>query len=102
MAASAPVGEGSADATDRPRTPTRLTASWTAVVVSVLLLILLVVFIAENTQPSEVNFLRLHGHAPTAVALLVASLAGAGIEVVVATARILRLRSKAHRESTLR
>jgi uncharacterized integral membrane protein len=99
---SAPVSEDSGDATDRSRTPTRLSASWTAVVASVLLLILLVVFIAENTQRSEVNFFGLHGHAPTAVALLIAALAGAGIVIVVAVARILQLRRKAHRESTLR
>jgi uncharacterized integral membrane protein len=79
-----------------------LSASWTAVVASVVLLILLVVFIAENTQRSEVNFLGLHGHAPTAVALLIAALAGAGIVIVVAVARILQLRRKAHRESALR
>lgn len=101
-AGSAPVSEGTGEATDRSRTPTRLSASWTAVVASVLLLILLVVFIAENTQRSEVNFLGLHGHAPTAVALLIAALAGAGIVIVVAIARILQLRRKAHRESTLR
>jgi uncharacterized integral membrane protein len=102
VAGSAPAGEASVDAPDRSRTPTRLSASWTAVVASVVLLILLVVFIAENTQRSEVNFLGLHGHAPTAVALLIAALAGAGIVIVVAVARILQLRRKAHRESTLR
>ncbi len=101
-AGSAPANEDTGDATDRSRTPTRLSASWTAVVASVVLLILLVVFIAENTQRSEVNFLGLHGHAPTAVALLIAALAGAGIVIVVAIARILQLRRKAHRESAPR
>lgn len=76
-------------------TPTRVSASWTAVVIAVFLLVLLVIFIAENTQRSTVNFLGLHGHAPTAVALLIAAIAGAGIVVVVGVARILQLRRKA-------
>jgi len=81
-------------------TPTRMSASWTAVVAAVALLIVLVIFIGENTQRSTVNFVGFHGHAPTAVALLIAALAGAVIVVIVGAARILQLRKVArHSES---
>jgi uncharacterized integral membrane protein len=74
---------------------TRVSASWTAVVVAALVLVLLVVFIAQNTQHSSVNFLWFHGSAPTAVVLLIAATAGALIVVIVAGARILQLRRAA-------
>jgi uncharacterized integral membrane protein len=74
---------------------TRVSASWTAVVVALLVLVLLVVFIAQNTQHSSVNFLWFHGSAPTAVVLLIAAIAGALIVVIVAVARILQLRRAA-------
>jgi uncharacterized integral membrane protein len=81
--------------------PTRISASWTAVVAAVVVLILLVIFIAENTQRSTVNFVGFHGHAPTAVALLVAAIAGAVIVIIVGVARILQLRKVAkHSEPT--
>lgn len=74
--------------------PTRVSASWTAVVIAVVVLILLVIFIAENTQRSTVNFLGVHGHAPTVVAPLIAAVAGGGFVAVVAIARILQLRHR--------
>ena len=78
---------------------TRVSASWTAVVVAALVLVLLVIFIAQNTQHSSVNFLWLHGGAPTAVVLLIAAAAGALIVVIVAIARILQLRRAASSHS---
>jgi uncharacterized integral membrane protein len=74
---------------------TRISASWTAVVVAALVLVLLVIFIAQNTQRSSVNFLGLHGTAPTAVVLLIAATAGALIVVIVGVSRILQLRRAA-------
>jgi uncharacterized integral membrane protein len=70
-------------------------------VVAALVLVLLIIFIAQNTQHSSVNFLWLHGTAPTAVVLLIAAAAGALIVVTVDVARILQLRraASAHSES---
>jgi uncharacterized integral membrane protein len=76
-------------------TPTRVSASWTAVVVAAFVLVLLIIFIAQNTQHSSVNFLWLHGKAPTAVVLLIAATAGASVAIIVAVARILQLRRAA-------
>jgi uncharacterized integral membrane protein len=95
------------DAVDAPPptaehvTPTRISASWTAVVAAVVLLIVLVVFIAENTQSSTVNFVGFHGHAPTAVVLLISVIAGAVIVIIVGTARILQLRKVARHSESL-
>jgi uncharacterized integral membrane protein len=81
-------------------TPTRISASWTAVVVAVFILIVLVIFIAENTQRSTVNFLGFHGHAPTAVVLLIAAIGGALIVIIVGLARIIQLRKVAKHSET--
>ena len=74
---------------------TRVSASWTAVVVAAFVLVLLIIFIAQNTQRSSVNFLWLHGSAPTAVVMLIAAAAGALVVIAVAVARILQLRRTA-------
>jgi uncharacterized integral membrane protein len=76
-------------------THTRISASWTALVVAVFVLVVLVIFIAENTQRSTVNFVGFHGHAPTAVVLLIAAIAGASIVIIVGLARIIQLRKVA-------
>lgn len=81
-------------------TPTRISASWTAVVAAVVMLIVLVIFIAENTQRSTVNFVGFHGHAPTAVVLLIAAIAGSVIVIIVGAARILQLRKVARHSET--
>jgi uncharacterized integral membrane protein len=78
---------------------TRVSASWTAVVVAAFVLVLLVIFIAQNTQRSSVNFLWLHGRAPTAGVLLIAAAAGALIVVIVGVARSLQLRRAASSDS---
>ena len=52
-----------------------------------MLLVALIVFIAENTQTSTVNFLGAHGRAPTAVMLLIAAVTGALVVGVVGADR---------------
>jgi len=85
------------DETGSAVTPTRTSAAWAAVVVATALAILLVIFVAENTQSATINFLGAHGHAPTSVTILVAAIVGAVLVLVVGIARILQLRRVAHR-----
>ena len=80
-------------------TPTRLSAIWTAVVVAVVVLIALIVFIAQNTQRTRINFLWAHGEGPTSVVMLIAAVAGAIIVLVAGGARIIQLRRMEHRRS---
>jgi len=74
------------------RRHTRLSATWTGVVAALIILVVLIVFIAENTQHSTVSFFGQHGSAPVAVLLLIAAVAGALIVVLVGAARLLQLR----------
>jgi len=76
---------------------TRLSAAWTALVIGLVGLVMILIFILQNQQSSELSFLVFHGHLPLAVALLFAMLLGALIVVAFGGARILQLRVVAKR-----
>jgi uncharacterized integral membrane protein len=71
---------------------TRLSGAWTALVIGVVALVLLLVFILQNLQSVELSFLAFHGHLPLAVALLFAVILGAVIVLAFGGARIVQLR----------
>jgi uncharacterized integral membrane protein len=56
---------------------TRLSGVWTAVVVGLVALVVILVFILQNQQSVEVSFPMFSGHLPLAVALLFAMILGA-------------------------
>jgi len=75
-----------------PRMFTRISAAWLGVWAGILVVILLIVFIAQNTAGVRIRFLWLDGVMPTALALLIAGVGGAIIAMAVAAARIVQLR----------
>jgi uncharacterized integral membrane protein len=105
--------EPAASRTSSPQTPTevagptsaergarrtRTSTVWTAVVVLVASLVLVLVFIVQNPQGVAVSFLVFHGTVPLGVALLVAATLGGVIVVAAGAARLLQLR-RARRRS---
>jgi uncharacterized integral membrane protein len=76
----------------KPRMFTRISAAWLGVWAGVLVVILLIVFIAQNTADVRIRFLWMGGVIPTALALLIAGVGGAVIAMAVAAARIVQLR----------
>src|ERR1700736_2487409 len=71
---------------------TRLSGAWTALVIGIVALVLILVFILQNLQSVELSFLVFHGHLPLAVALLFAVILGAIIVLAFGGARITQLR----------
>ena len=71
--------------------------AWTGTVAAIVLLILLLVFILQNTASVKINFVGAHGHVPLGIALLVAAVAGGLIVLIVGAARITRLRLRTRR-----
>jgi uncharacterized integral membrane protein len=71
---------------------TRAGSTWVMACVAVLLLIVLIIFVAQNSGSVEVSFLSLHGHFSLAVALLAAAAVGCALTLVIGTTRILQLR----------
>ena len=76
---------------------TRLSGAWTAIVIGLVALVVILVFILQNGQKVEVTFLVFRGQLPLAVALLFALILGAVIVFAFGAARILQLRMVAGR-----
>src|SRR5260370_35176951 len=89
-----------APGTDEPlpgERQTRLSGAWTAIVIGLVALVVILVFILQNQATVEVTFLLFKGHLPLAVALLFSLILGAVIVVAFGAARILHLRRLAGR-----
>ncbi len=74
---------------------TRAGALWSSLIAGLLILILLLIFIAQNTATTPFQFLGWHWSLPLGVAILLAAVVGGLITVAVGTARILQLRRAA-------
>ena len=72
--------------------------AWLAVVALAVLLLLLIIFIAQNTQDVEIKFLGWEGQSPLAVSLLAAAVAGIFLSVIAGSLRILQLRRRVKRD----
>lgn len=81
-----------------PLRSSRTSATWVAFTGLVVVLILLVVFIGQNTQDVRVSFFGWSGRAPLAVALLIAATSGMVVAVIAGALRILQLRRRVRRE----
>ena len=70
---------------------------WVSIAVATVLLILLIIFIAENSRSVRISFLGAGGHISLALALLIAAIVGAAVTLLVGSARILQLRRQVRR-----
>lgn len=77
--------------------PTRISGTWVAVLASIVVLIVLLVFILQNLTGATIHFLGVSGTLPLGVALLFAAIAGAILVALVGAARIMQLRRQAKR-----
>jgi uncharacterized integral membrane protein len=70
---------------------------WTGLILSALVLLVLLIFILQNSAPVQINFLGASGTLPTGVALLLAAIAGLLLVAIPGGLRILQLRRAARR-----
>jgi uncharacterized integral membrane protein len=70
----------------------RVGGVWVAVIALAVTLILLLIFILQNSQRVTVHFLGLSGHLPLAVALLFAAVLAVLLVAIPGTVRIVQLR----------
>ena len=73
--------------------PTRISSLHIGLIVAVLVLVLLVVFMIQNSRTVDIKFFGAHLRVSLAVAMLVAAVAGALVTGVAGTARIAQLRN---------
>jgi uncharacterized integral membrane protein len=83
-----------------PLRGSRTSGFWFAVLALVLLLLLLAVFILQNTQKVQISFLGWDGRAPLAATLLISAVAGALVVAAAGALRILQLRRRVKRQRT--
>jgi uncharacterized integral membrane protein len=89
--------------TDTPPAPppqdavkfTRAAALWSLLIFGFLILILLLVFIMQNTDSTTVNFFAWQASLPVGVAVLLSAVGGGLLTVAVGTARMIQLRRAA-------
>lgn len=80
------------------RRPTRIGSLHAGLIVAAVALVLLVIFLVQNAHTVDVSFLGGHLRVSLAVAMLIASVAGALIVGAAGTARIGQLRRSARRD----
>lgn len=81
---------------ERPTTAfTRAGALWSSLIAGLLILIVLLIFIAQNTASTQFAFFGWRWSLPLGVAILLAAVGGGLITVGVGTARIVQLRRAA-------
>jgi uncharacterized integral membrane protein len=95
---SAPVSAGPTGRASKAPKQTLAGRVWVALGVAAILLILVIIFIAENTKSITISFLGLHGHISEALALLLAVVVGIIITLLVGSARILQLSLEVRRQ----
>jgi uncharacterized integral membrane protein len=74
---------------------TRAGALWSSLIAGFLILIVLLIFITQNTAQAPFQFLVWHWSLPLGVAILLAAVVGGLITVTAGTARIVQLRRAA-------
>jgi lipopolysaccharide assembly protein A len=76
---------------------TRMSSAWVSIVLFAIVLVLLLVFILENSQKVNISFFGVHGHLPLGVAMLFAAVLGVLLIVIPGVGRIIQLRRTARR-----
>ncbi|MCY7397129.1 MAG: lipopolysaccharide assembly protein LapA domain-containing protein [Nocardioides sp.] len=81
-----------------PLRASRTSGFYTAVIGLGVVLVLLIIFIVQNTEPSSIEFLVWEGTAPQAVLLLIATAAGIFLTATASSLRLLQVRRRVKRE----
>ena len=81
----------------REAKPSRISRTWVALALFAVVLLLLLVFILENSQSVDISYFGAHGHVPLGVALLLAAVLGILLAVIAWFGRGVQVRTAAHR-----
>jgi uncharacterized integral membrane protein len=76
---------------------TRMGGVWMAATLFAVVLLLLLVFILENSHQVNIGYFGAHGHLPLGVALLLAAVLGILLVVIPGAGRMIQLRRTARR-----
>ncbi len=77
---------------------TRVSAAWVAVGSALVLLVLMIVFMLQNSTPIAFHYLGLTISLPAGLAMVIAAVGGGVVVALAGTARVVQLRRDARRE----
>lgn len=102
-ATESPVAETApptaAPAVRNPLRRSRTSAVWTGVIVFAVVLVLLLIFILQNTQSVQISYFGAAGTVSLAVAMLLAAVAGVLLTAIAGSLRIWQLRRRLPRST---
>ena len=81
----------------QPVKRTRISGLWVALALFAVVLVLLLVFILENSRSVDISYFGVHGHLPLGVALLLAAVLGIVLAVIAWFARGVQVRAAGRR-----
>lgn len=95
-----PAGTGKAQPPHKVKR-TRISGTWVAIVCFAVVLVLLLLFIVQNSNEVDISFFGAHARTEIGIALLFSAVLGILLVAIAATARILQLRAvaKRHRQA---
>jgi uncharacterized integral membrane protein len=70
----------------------RVSTLWISLIAAAVVLILLIIFIAQNLKRASIHFLGFAGHMPTGLVVLIAAIIGVLLAAIPGTIRIAQLR----------
>ena len=76
---------------------TRTSGTWTGIGIGLFALLVVIVFIGQNTKSAPINFLWMHGSFPVGLAVLLAFVLGGIVVLLLGVARLAHLRLMARR-----
>jgi lipopolysaccharide assembly protein A len=76
---------------------TRVSGAWVAIFLFAVVLLLLLIFILQNSRGVDISYLGMHGHLSLGVALLLAAVCGILLVAFAGSARIIQLRATARK-----
>ena len=79
---------------ENPKSATRVSRAWIGIIAGALVLVLLLVFILQNTRSVKVSYFTATGSMPLGVALLLAAISGLLLAGGVASMRIWQIRHR--------
>ncbi|MFI5783095.1 lipopolysaccharide assembly protein LapA domain-containing protein [Nocardia sp. NPDC051570] len=82
-----------------PLRATRTGNTWIGIVIFGLVLVLLLIFLLQNTQSVKISYLGMSGHLSLAVAMLMAAVAGVLLTATAGSLRIWQLRRRVRRST---
>jgi uncharacterized integral membrane protein len=80
---------------------TRFSGLWVGATIAAVVLLILLVFIIQNSQQAAISFFGAHGHLPLGVALLLAAICGVLLVAIPGYGRIIQLRRALKRSATV-